>query len=230
MKFINSIKSKAIYDFKESYCDENITISHLLGNTLKTYLKPPILDVGAGIGDIAYKALAHKKVVLIDVNQISKHDYSCHPNHIRKRVDFFDYESSEQINTLLISHTLQFIDSDIELLNKKIKVINPETIVLIVNDNDDFMAEIIHWTFTNFENPNPELRLDGFPEGYDLIKSRPFSATLHCQDFETLAKQIAYLMLIELDHMVDTLIMFLRKNLVKPLFTINQTIEIYRRR
>lgn len=229
MKFINSIKSKDIFDFKESYCDENTIISSLLRNTLKNYIKPPILDVGAGIGDISYRAFDDKKVIMIDVNNISKHDYPCRPTHFRRRADFFEFESKEQIKTLLISHTLQFIDNDIEMLNEKVKEIGPENIILIINTNDGFMKEVIEWTYENFDNPNPEVKINGFPEGYNLVKSQPFTATLKCNDFETLALQIAYLMLIEIDTMMATLISFLKRKLGTPTFEINQAVEIYKK-
>ena len=68
----------------------------------------------------ALKALFDKKVILIDVNTISQHDYPSSPNHQRKTCDFFNFKSTKKINTLFISHTLQFIDDDLERLNNKI--------------------------------------------------------------------------------------------------------------
>jgi SAM-dependent methyltransferase len=229
MRSINSVRSKDVFEFKESYCDENSIISNLLGGTLKTYLKPPILDVGAGTGDIAYRALQDQKTILIDVNAIADHDYPCRPMHTRKQVDFFDFENTSEVNTILISHTLQFIDSDIDLLNQKIRSLNPEKIVLILNSNDDFLGELVDWTLSNFKNANPEVRLEGFPEGYRMTKSQPFTATLKCPDFETLARQVAYLMLIAADDKADLLAGFLRERLATPSFIIHQTIEIYSR-
>ncbi len=193
--FRNRISKKEVFDFKEDYCDENDQIIKLLRNGLKNYLKSPILDVGAGIGDIAFKALSDKRVVMIDVNKISRHDYPCRSSHYRRKCDFFDFTSKERFGTLLISHTLQFIDDDIEKLNNKIDELSSEFVILILNSNNDFMGELINWTEEYFVESNPESRILGFPVGYSLIKSEPFTALLKCPDYKTLAKQVAYLML-----------------------------------
>jgi hypothetical protein len=166
---------------------------------------------------------------MIDVNSISRHDYPCRPEHRRKKCDFFEFKSKEAINTILISHTLQFIDDDLGKLNNKIKELAPENIVLILNANNDFIGELIRWSEEHFEMPNPEYRMPGFPKGYNLIKSEPFTATLKCPDYKTLAKQISYLMLVDLDNLEETLIAFLKKHLHKPEFIFNQSIDIYHR-
>ena len=227
--FRNRIAKKEVFDFKETYCDENETIARLLKNDLNQYLKPPILDVGAGIGDISFKALAGKKVVMIDVNSISRHDYPCRPEHRRKKCDFFDFKSKEPINTILISHTLQFIDDDLVELNNKIKELSPENIVLVLNSNNDFMGELIRWSEEHYEMPNPEYRIPGFPKGYNLIKRELFNAILKCPDYRTLAKQVSYLMLIELDELEEELISFLKMQLHKPEFVFNQSIDVYQK-
>lgn len=227
--FRNSIAKRDVFDFKETYCDENETIAKLLKYELNQYMKSPILDVGSGIGDIPFKALATKEVIMIDINNISKHDYPCRPEHRRKKCDFFDFKAKEQINTILISHTLQFIDDDIELLNEKINELAPETIVLVLNSNDDFMGELIRWSEEHFETPNPEYRIPGFPKGYNLVKTKEFSASLKCPDYKTLAKQVSYLMLVDLDDLEESLIAFLKKHLHKPEFVFNQSIDIYNR-
>jgi hypothetical protein len=210
-----------------TYCDENETIVFLLKNVLKPYLKSPILDVGAGIGDIAFKALAGEQVIMIDVNNSSQHDYPCRPEHSREKCDFFEFSFNKKINTVLISHTLQFIDDDVEKLNGKILELNPENVIVVLNSNNDFMGKLIKWSEENFERPNPEKRIPSFPRGYHLIKSEPFTATLKCSNYSSLAKQVSYLMLIEMGNIENLLVDFLKNHLVKPEFTFNQSIEIY---
>lgn len=229
MRFRNSIQTLDVYNFKETFCEENQIICHHLQHTVQKYIKSPILDVGAGIGDISFKALGDKKVIMIDVNKISRHDYPCQPGHVRKQCDFFDFESKEQINTVLISHTLQFIDDSVDLLNEKIREINPETVIQVLNTNDDFMGDLMEWCNQNTESSNPEIKLDGFPRNYTLIKTVPFTALLRCPDFMELARQVSYLMLIELDNVANKLVQFLKKMLNQPEFTISQVIEIYKR-
>lgn len=225
--FWNKVAKKEVFDFKEKFCDENIIIINAIKKNLLGFFKSPILDVGAGTGDIAYKALANKSVLLIDVNRASKHDYPCRVGHSRKKVDFFDFQPSKKINTLLISHTLQFIDDDIQKLNEKIKALNPEYIITVLNANDDFMGDLIQWGKENFPVANPEIRIDGFPLGYKLVKTLPFKATLKCPDFESLAKQVSYLLLIDIKKAQKSLTPFLKRHLREPSFIFNQSIDVY---
>lgn len=226
----SGVSAMEVFDFKENWCDENKIIAGLIRKKAAKYFVPPILDVGAGLGDIAYNAFADKRAICIDVNEIKEEDCPLSENHKREQVDFFDYKPGEQINTLFISHTLQFIDEDIERLNKKIREINPTYVILVLNDNSDFMGTLIEWAEENFENPNPEVHINGFPKDYNLIKKIPFKATLRCQDFDKLAKQIGYLMVVDLKETSEELKEFLKQRLgKKPKFTFKQTIEIYQR-
>lgn len=226
----SGVSAMEVFDFKENWCDENKIIAGLIRKKAAKYFVPPILDVGAGLGDIAYNAFADKKAICIDVNKITEEDCPLSENHKREQADFFDYIPNEQISTLFISHTLQFIDEDIERLNKKIREINPTYVILVLNDNTDFMGTLIEWVEENFEDPNPEVHIAGFPKNYDLLKKIPFKATLRCQDFDKLAKQIGYLMVVDLKETVEELKGFLKQRLgKKPKFTFKQTIEIYQR-
>lgn len=227
---INKVPKKKVFDFKEQYCNENEIIVEIIKKELLQYFKAPILDVGSGIGDIAFKALKNKKTVLIDINAISKHDYPCRLEHVREKVNFYDYKPKEKINTLFISHTLQFIDDDINELNKKINKLNPEFVITVLNSNNDFMGEIIKWTDENYVNSNPELRIQNFPNGYNLIKTVPFKAEIKCNDFKTLAKQVSYLMLIDLKEKETELIDFLKEKLETPNFIFNQSIDVYQKK
>ena len=192
------VDKKEVFDFKEQYCDENEIIIEIIKKKLHKYFKPLILDVGSGIGDIAFRSLKGKKAILIEVNAISEHDYPCRPEHKRETVDFLYFKPKEQINTILISHTLQFIDEDIDLLNDKIQEIDAENIISVLNSNNDFLGELIEWTNNNYNASNPEVRIKNFPKGYNLIKTIPFKAEIKCKDFRTLAKQVSYLMLIDI--------------------------------
>jgi ubiquinone/menaquinone biosynthesis C-methylase UbiE len=227
---INKVANKKVFDFKEQHCNENEIIVEIIKKELLQYFKAPILDVGSGIGDIAYKALKDKKTILIDVNAISKHDYPCRPEHIRKKADFLDYHSKDKINTIFISHTLQFIDDDIVELNEKIKELNPEFVITVLNSNNDFMGELIEWTEENYKNSNPEVRLQNFPISYNLIKTIPFKAEIKCKDFRTLAKQVSYLMLIDLKEHEAELISFLKGALKTPNFIFNQSIDVHHKK
>jgi len=219
-----------VSDFKNKWCDENQIIIELISNRLQEYFIEPILDVGAGLGDIAYHSLYDKEVIGIDVNKVSDKDHPLPDKHKRLQVDFFQYVPDVKINTILISHTLQFIDEDLNLLQNKIDTIAPDSIVLVLNKNDDFMGELILWSNQNHTNPNPEVNIPNFPNGYSSVKTEEFKATLSCKTFEDLATQISYLMLIKLNEKLwGMLIEFLKSRLRIPSFTINQHIKIYRK-
>lgn len=223
------IAKRDVFDFKEQYCNENEIIIEIIKKHLDKYFKATILDVGSGIGDISFKALKGKKAILIDVNAISKHDYPCRPEHVRKQADFLDFHPKEQINTIFIAHTLQFIDTNIDELNNKIQQLGAEYVITVLNTNDDFIGELIEWTYDNYTQSNPELRIKGFPQGYHLIKSVPFKAKLKCNDFKALASQIAYLMLIDLKPKETELIEHLQRKLKAPWFDFSQSIDVYRK-
>lgn len=225
----NNIAKKEVFDFKEQHCNENEIIVEIIRKELLPYFRPPILDVGSGIGDIAYRSLKRKKTILLDVNPISKHDYPCRPEHIRRRADFFEFRTKEKINTVFISHTLQFIDDDIDGLSEEIRRLNAENVITVLNMNDDFLGELIEWTSQNVAISNPEIRIKGFPKGYNLIKSVPFRAEVRCDDFSTLAKQVSYLMMIDIEDYEKELLNFLQSRLNTPDFVFNQSIEVYRR-
>lgn len=227
----NTITKREVFSFKEKYCNENELVIDLIRNELDPFFVEPILDVGAGIGDISYLALSHKTVLLLDINQISNEEYPCSIKHVRITEDLFDFESIIAVRTLFISHVLQFLDEDIQKLNTKIVELNPQTIILILNSNDDFMGDLIAWTEKNFESSNPERSIEGFPKGYKLIKEVPFQSLLSCPNYEVLAEQISYLMLIDLSisEKYEALLTFLKNRMNTPEFTINQSIKIYKR-
>lgn len=224
------VTKREVSDFKKKWCNENQLIVDIIIQKAQDYFIEPILDVGAGLGDIAYQALPDKKVICIDINKITDKDYPLSGNHDRIQIDFFDYQPNDKINTVFISHTLQFLDEDLNLLNRKIGHLNPTNIIIVLNKNDDFLGKLLEWSNENFPNPNPEVKINEFPSGYCIIKSFDFKALLSCDSFNALATQISYLMLVELNKSKRSdLVKFLKLNLSKPGFEFNQIIEIYRK-
>lgn len=225
----NEVSKQAVFAFKDRYCDENTIIPGLLVSQFADDLIAPILDVGAGIGDIAYNALHGKETILLDPNPTEATDLPLREHHRSVVGDFFDYTPDKPLGTLLISHTLQFIDDDVQRLNARIARLAPERIVLVLNSNDDIMGELATWADEHFPEANPERRLRDFPKDYNLVKRAPFIAQVSCPDFVTLAQQVAYLTLVNLGEKEALLISFLRDRLTSPSFTFNQTIESYAR-
>jgi|GEM_PF-1950717 len=225
----DNVSRLAVFDFKKNWCNENEKIPQLLKEKAGKYLVAPILDCGAGLGDIAYKAFPEKEAILIDVNPIEDKETPTSPLHKNVIKSIFDFYPEKQIKTLLISHTLQFIDSDIDLLNRQIQFLNPATIIHVSNENNDIMGDILKWTKENYANSNPEERISGFPSGYDRIEEIKFKADVKCNTFTQLAKQISYLMMIDLSETGDQLEKFLKTKLKKPEFKFNQIIEVFQK-
>lgn len=222
----NSVSKEEVATFKEIYCDENSRIAKILKTQAQQYLIEPVLDVGAGNGDICYYSCPNKEVFLVDINNyITQFNPEKHKRYV---MDFFDFFPFKQINTILISHTLQFIDEDIQILNRKIASLNAHNIILVLNENNDFMKKILDWTLKHVERANPEQKLPNFPQGYREIDKFLFKAELVCDNFSNLAAQVSYLMLFELtENLRKNLVEFLQRELCRPAFSINQAIYIY---
>lgn len=222
-----NVSQLEVYDFKYKWCNENKIISNLVKNEINNLFIEPILDIGAGLGDIVYNALQDKEVICIDLNSIS-YNFPLSNNHQRLKVDFFDFIPNKKINTFFISHTLQFLDDRLDDLNDRIDSLSPQNIIIVINKNDDFLGDLVLWITNSFRKSNPEVEIPDFPKGYANSKNVDFSAVLRCETFEQLATQVSYLMLIEPDDIekID-LINFLKSRLDKSEIIINQQIKIF---
>lgn len=221
---------KEVEDFKAVYCNENTIIKRILKEQSHELIEP-VLDVGSGTGDLLTYAIPYKKTYHLDTNDFS--NYKLPYNHKRFVDNFFtfNYSTLEKINTVFISHTMQFIDDDIAFLNETINKINPIRIILITNENNDFIGELATWCINKFENANPEINHPNFPIGYSVLKSLKFKANLTCKDFDNLASQIQYMMgLYPLDSKQHFAIKeYLLLKLDSPKISINQSINFYER-
>jgi hypothetical protein len=223
------ITKGSVVAFKEIYCDENRRIASLLREHIAETLPDPILDVGAGMGDISAAAFPSRHVVLLDIL-----DYSNHPtpaNHERERASFLDYQPKElTFGTILLCHVLQFIDDDLGRLNARLDLLAADKVIVVANQNDDFMAELIDWFSKNVRSANPELVLPAFPQGYLPVQQIPFTAQVTCPDFDRLVQQIAFLMDSNLSsHEKGALRRYLARVLHKPEFSISEQITVYQR-
>jgi hypothetical protein len=222
------ITSKQVADFKESFCDENKIIPNLLKDNFKELIKYPLLDVGSGLGDISSVAFTDKEVIHIDTEDYSL--YKIPEKHTRIISNFFTYQPNIKIETLLLSHVLQFIDDNVEKLNKKIKEISPNYIIIVRNTNNDFMGELMKWFDEPKINSNSEKIIPNFPSDYIEIKKVPFVAELKCLDYKIISEQVSYLWDIKLsEEQNKSLEDFLEQNLPMPSFQIHQEIILFKK-
>lgn len=224
------ISQADVLQFKQKYSDENRIIADLIQHRLYEHFEEPIVDVGAGTGDITSLALASKQVVQIDLLDYSEKPRS--PLHSRLVRDFFDYVPGplETTGTLFFSHVLQFLDRDLMALNEKVQALSPKKIITVSNDNDGFMGELLAWVTENFTSANPEIDLSDFPSAYRLTDEVSFQGCVTCEDYGSLARQVHYLMDCEPSAgEEEALENFLRERLPHPTFSINQKIKVYTR-
>jgi hypothetical protein len=221
------ISQKDVVEFKKDYCDENAIISEIIATHLGDWAEEPILDVGCGMGDIAERAFPDKKVLLLD-----RLDYSFMPSrHRRLQVDFFAYhpQPEEHAQTLLFSHVQQFIDEDISALLAKVAALAPRKIITVSNVNEGALGEIVRWGEENLRQCNAEKEIPGFPPGYQEEGCWSFEGHLACPDFETLTRQVSYLLATDLNQQEEeTLTRFLKSRLQEPRLPITQQVKAYR--
>ncbi len=223
------ITKQQVHNFKKVYCNENGLISTVLRTQLAEKLQTPILDVGAGIGDISVSAFPNLEVVHLDIMDYAGD--SLPPLHRRVIEDFFTFDNQGQpIGTVLLCHVLQFLDDNPNRLNKKLSELNPQKLVVVANRNDDLMATLIDWFKANTSESNPETAVPEFPMGYRLQTSIDFTADIFCSEFDSLAGQVCYLMDAELSSDSKLRLRdFLKQLLPRPEFTINESVLLYER-
>lgn len=222
----NLISEESLNEFKTSYCDENEIIPVILKEKVAKYFVSPILDVGSGLGEISARAIPEKNVIHLDPIDCSEHPIPS--AHTRVVGDFFTYTPAEPVNTVFMSHVLQYLDDDVSRLNTTLSKLSPKHLITITNKNQDFLGALLVWFKQTFPTANPEVILPDFPAGYSQIDIFPFTAHLVCPTFPVLAKQIFYLFEIEnTDANNARLTEFLEQNLTSPAFTIDQNITVY---
>jgi hypothetical protein len=181
-------------DFKKSYCDENRIIAEILTTKMRRYLVPPILDVGAGLGDIAKRAFKDFETTLLD---ISPFPAAKNPLHLRVQGNFFDYTlpSGRKVGTIFLGHVLQYLDEDVPALAAKLGELDPTVIISVENDNTNEFGAMIEWSLQGVVGANPEVRVAAFPAGYAIRDQLSFSATLSCPSYEILAQHCVQVLL-----------------------------------
>lgn len=177
-------------DFKTKWTNENLLIAQAI---LKLFPREDchfVLDVGAGLGDIASIVYPDKKAVLLD---ILPYEMSVHPRHQRVCQSFFDYASDRlpPQSLLLFSHSLQYLDDDLPRLLQKIEQMDPQYIVDVLDENTPFQQKAVNWLTAQNVAVNAERDIPGFPgRQYTLLQSQRLQAEIKCETFEGLARQL----------------------------------------
>lgn len=207
---------------------EEYFISKEIKKRAKINEEDTILDVGCADGNLSKSLVkTSKNITFLDVDEF---DFSPQEKFIHS--SFEKAEIDEKYDYLLTSHvwghfyrnkTFDFcFKKSLDLLKKSGKLI------AIHNSNKDFMGKLIEFSKSLFE----EMEFDVFLDSY--LKNRSykedyFDVKLKAKTYRELAELIQVLIIVPDElyyNKIEAIIKFLKKNLKKPEFNINQRIII----
>jgi hypothetical protein len=170
---------------------ENDTIASLLREHLNDALVAPVLDVGAGSGDLAALAFPDRTAFLLDLD-----DYpaSANPIHHRIQGDFLDVDlSAIQPRTILFCHSLNFLARDTDHLIRRLRQSGVRTAIVVSNENTGTLKEVADRLTANgmpcdaaFHVPVPTAKLE---------MRIPFSVHVKCADLCMLSQHFVRILL-----------------------------------
>lgn len=221
--------SENLRAFKERFCDENVLISELLRHEYRHLIYPPVLDVGAGLGDVANAAFPDIPAILLDSEPRSE---PVVPGHDRVTSEFFEYVNAAPATacgTVLFCHVLQYLDDDLDRLHSAVNRLSPKSVIAVTNDNAGEFGALIEWAEFNMTEINPEYPIRPVSDAYRECKSTAFTATAMFPDFGTMAEHFISMFL---DAEPGPAVMRemeaqLRRRLERPQITLQQTVRAY---
>lgn len=187
-----------------------------------------ILDVGCADGNLS-KSLTKNfaNIVFLDVEEF---DFSPQERFIRS--SFEEVELDEKFDLILSSHvwghfyrnnTFSFcFKKALDLLKQNGKLI------IVHNSNKDFTGKLIEFAKILFDQIEFDVFLDEFLEGVNYKESY-FDVSLSAETFGELAELVQVLLVVPDDMFyskIDEMTEFLKMNLEKPEFLINQRLLI----
>jgi hypothetical protein len=175
-------------------CDELDIIAKLMRNLFRPSLKEPLLDVGAGSGELAARAFPDLRSFLIDKDKKQiKQPRS--PNHRRIYGDFLHTNlTSMNLRTILFCHSAQYFAKRQNQLARKLVESRANFALVVSNERSGILAEI----FELLASDGIAFPFLPFHEGLPLaklVKKVPFSASVQCSDTKMMAELIAYIVL-----------------------------------
>ena len=220
---MNNTYNNDVEIFKNVFCDENKLICRALINEFIDFFHAPVLDIGAGMGDILADVLPDKKVISLDSLEYTQPLPS---SHQRLQGDFYTFAPKEKIGTCFICHSQQFLDDEPAAFIDALKRIAPKNIIVVSNKNDDILGDIVSWSKEHYPTCNPEETIEHLLPEFSCEKEITIKATVQAKDFESLALQISYLMLIPQNEVNIAHVKALVENLLEePRLTFSQSIK-----
>jgi hypothetical protein len=181
--------TKALAAFKRD-SSENGIIADVLREHLNDIIIEPVLDVGAGSGELAALAFPGRTAFLLDLD-----DYppSTNPLHHRVKGDFMEIDlSSIKSSTIIFCHSLNFMALNKQHLSQRLRQSGAQTAIVVSNENIGALNEIADRLTAAGMSCNPFHVL--LPAA-KLQKRIPFSIDVKCADFYTLSQHFVHILL-----------------------------------
>lgn len=228
----NEITKEEVVRYKSWYCKENEVLAQRFKTDFSNKIGAAVLDVGCGIGDIAYWGIEQAKVYLLDRLDFS--EWPTRKGHQRIKKDFFDVAPDDlpKMDSLLFAHSTQYLDEDIVQLQELVDQYAPARVFSAMNINDGFLGELLHYCRSHNIGINPEVDIPGFPRGYVLESQVQITANLDCKNYDDLFDQVDYLLMFDRQNRSRIEADFkawLQASLPMPEFKINQFIHSFKR-
>jgi hypothetical protein len=208
-------------------CNETERITELLRGQFRDELVPPLLDVGAGSGEVAFRAFPQLKAFLLDREA---GDLPVSTNHERRVGDFAKADFGDmKPKTLIFSHSAYYFANDASAFGKTLARSGAERALVVSNEKDGLLKDAADFvqslgvSFSNpFHTPLP---------GATLLRKLPFTGELDCKDFHVMAKHIVRTMLdLENCPLVSKVEDWLQSRMKDPKADIVEAIYCYRLR
>jgi hypothetical protein len=170
---------------------ENDIIASLVREHLSDALVAPVLDVGAGSGELAALAFPDRIAFLLDIDDYGP---SANPLHHRIQGDFLDVDlSASHLGTIIFCHSLNFLTRDMEQLSHRLRQSGARTAIVVSNENTGTLNEIAHRLAAEGMACNPTFHV---PMPTAKLQMRiPFSIPIKCADFRTLSQHFVRILL-----------------------------------
>jgi len=190
MTIKSNLTANRLLQFKGDINNENQLISEALRTILPAARGGILLDVGAGLGDIAMRAFPDREAVLVDILDFPRAES---PRHQRHTIDFFDLERPVRpIDVMLLSHVLQYLDDDVDRLVDKVRSMAPEVIILVSNRPTKLHLKIDRWFAARGIAHNAEQFFPNCPlGGYQRERRIELTSCIQCSGINELAQQLS---------------------------------------
>lgn len=207
-------------------CDEMRLIAMLLRQQFRGALVAPILDVGAGSGELAALAFPDLTATLLDHEPYAQ---STNPNHTRMTRDFSGLDPARlNPNTIVFCHTANyFLRGDAEAVGEGLVRSGAKAVLVVSNEAEGTLKDVAAHLRSSGVYIHEPFHV-AIP-GLSLEKRVPFVARLATADFETMARHVVRIIFDLEDPSLETLVEEqLRSRIGRPELSLAEGIYCYR--